>query len=118
MDAYRERSGAVYHTRGQNAGTESLPPRDGVSDGGNKLKFVAAIANGRHAGGQIDRAPFHLFEVGMHVPQSRKDGLAPRIHNFRSCRHADLGARAYRGDSSMVDHNRCVRQSRMTGTVD
>ena len=73
---------AVDDAGGENSRAEAAALRDGVANGGDEFEFVAAIANGSRASGEIDWAPLDLFEMGVHVPEAGQDGSCPRVNDF------------------------------------
>src|SRR5690349_3935839 len=64
---------AIDDARRQNSWTQSSAGSNSIADGGNKLELIAAVPNSRDSGGKINWPPFHLFEMGMHVPEAGKD---------------------------------------------
>ena len=70
---------------------------------GDELKFVAAVAYGGYARGQIDRSPLHLFEVRMHVPETGKQELSFRINDVCVFRNFHFAARTDSHYETLVD---------------
>ena len=68
---------AVDNAGEQQARAEPATLGDGVTHGRDEFKFVAAIADSRDSRCEIDRSPFHLLEVGVHIPEAGQDGILP-----------------------------------------
>src|SRR5262249_15457450 len=117
-DAKRRRAVAVYDARKQHPRAETSSRLNGVSHRGYKLEFVSDVAASRDSGGEIDRAPFHLLEMGVHFPQTRKHGLAFRIHDGCAGWNFDSLARAGRDDAVILDDDNGIVDRRTSGSVD
>ena len=72
-DAKRHGASAVDNSGEQQARAEPSILGDGITDGRDEFKFVAAIADSRDPRCEIDRSPFHLLEVGVHIPEAGQE---------------------------------------------
>src|SRR5579872_138299 len=68
LNAQGKRSITVDNASRQDSRTEAVAIGDRIADGGDEFEFIAAITDSSYAGGEIDRTPFNLLEVGVHVP--------------------------------------------------
>ena len=67
----------------EQAGSEASPGGDGVPGGGDELELFGAVPCRGHPGGEVDRPPFDLGEVGVHLPEPRKDGQPSGFKDLR-----------------------------------
>src|SRR5262249_61242690 len=82
---------AVHEAGEENGRTQSLAFFDRVADGADEVELVAAVAHGRHAGGEIERSPLDLLEMGVHVPETGEDRLPLHVDPAGARRNGDGG---------------------------
>src|SRR5580704_14633792 len=109
---------AVDHASREDSRPETAPFADRITDGGNEFKFVAAVAHGGCAGGQVDRPPLDLFEVRVHVPEAGKDRLTLDIDHLGVGWNPYFGAWPGCDDAIPIDENHGVVDRPAACTVD
>src|SRR5918912_1376040 len=80
---HAELGGAIFINRSGLKGVRphTAPLFERLAHRPYEIELVADIAHGGHACRQVDWPPFHLLVVRVHVPQTRQQGLAPRIND-------------------------------------
>src|ERR1044071_5463547 len=89
----------------QNPRTESLIFSKRVSKGRDQLDLITDVSYRRHAGREISRAELSFEEMRVHVPQSRHEIFASRLHDPRAGWNSYLRARPNCGDPIALDDN-------------
>ena len=99
-------------------GPDALSRSHRVADRGNELELVADVADRRDAGRQVNRPPFDLLEMGVHIPQARHDGLARRPHHGRLPAAPRRDSTGRRPDAAVHHHDRTVQDWFSAGHVE
>src|SRR5215467_13083161 len=102
-DAKPDRTGAVDDSSQQKTGPESASLLNRIAHRSNEFKLIPAVADGGDTGREIDRAPLHLLEMSMHVPEPGKQELSFRINDVCVFRNFHLAARTDSHDDTVVD---------------
>src|SRR5262249_42682645 len=78
-DSERRWTVTVNDPRKQHPRPKTSARLDCVPYRSDKLEFVTDIPAGRDSGSKVDRSPFDLFEVRVHLPEARQYGFSFRI---------------------------------------